>query len=279
MPCKASLAPNNGETTMTSLFGLTGKKALIIGGGQGMGEAAAGFLAQAGCDVALVDLVMERAETVAAIVASHGTKGIPIGGDVLDDAQIPRIVAEADTKLGGIDVMVSIVGAAVWGSLLDTTAAVWDQQHHLNLRYFFLVAKETASAMIKRGTGGRIVGIASVDGQRASPMRGAYGAAKAGLISLVQTMAVEWAPHNIRVNAIAPGHITTPRLYDTPQRVEAYARSLIPLRHRGTTADIGKAALFLASDLSSYVNGTTLDVDGGLLAANLFPNGLPGNNG
>ena len=82
----------------------------------------------------------------------------------------------------------------------------------LNLRYFFLVAKETARTMIERGTGGSIVGIASVDGQRASPMRGAYGAAKAGLISLVQTMAVEWAPHRIRVNAVAPGHIVTPRL-------------------------------------------------------------------
>ena len=91
-------------------------------------------------------------------------------------------------------------------------------------------------------------------------------------------MAVEWAPHRIRVNAIAPGHIVTPRLYDTPQRAEGYADSLIPLRRRGTTDDIGKAALFLLSDLASYVNGTTLDVDGGLLAANLFPRRLPGRN-
>ncbi len=174
--------------------------------------------------------------------------------------------------------MVSIVGAAVWGSLLDTTAAIWDQQLHLNLRYFFLCAREVAATMIRRGNPGAILGIASVDGQRASPMRGAYGAAKAGLISLVQTMAVEWAPHRIRVNAIAPGHIVTPRLYDTPQRVDAYANSLIPMRHRGTTDDIGKAALFLVSELASYVTGTTLDVDGGLLAANLFPAGLPGAN-
>ena len=148
----------------------------------------------------------------------------------------------------------------------------------LNLRYFFLASREVAQTMIKRGTGGAIVGIASVDGQRASPMRGAYGAAKAGLISLVQTMAVEWAPHHIRVNAIAPGHIVTPRLYDTPQRVDAYANSLIPMRHRGQTDDIGMAALFLGSDMARYVTGTTLDVDGGLLAANLFPRGLPGNN-
>jgi 3-oxoacyl-[acyl-carrier protein] reductase len=266
-------------TDASSLFGLAGKKALIIGGGQGMGEASAGFLARCGCDVALVDLVPDRAEHVAAMVSRHGVKAVTITGDVLDDARLPGIVAEADEKLGGLDRMISIVGAAAWGSLLETSGEVWDQQMSLNLRYFFLIAKEVANVMIRRGTGGRIVGIASVDGQRASPMRGAYGAAKAGLISLVQTMAVEWAPHNISVNAIAPGHIVTPRLFDTPRRVEGYANSLIPMRRRGTTDDIGKAALFLLSDLASYVNGTTLDVDGGLLSQNLFPQGLPASNG
>jgi NAD(P)-dependent dehydrogenase (short-subunit alcohol dehydrogenase family) len=262
-----------------SLFGLTGKKALIVGGGQGMGEASALFLARAGCDVALVDLEPDRAARVAGLVADIGGKAVVVAGDVLDDAQIPRIVAEARDVLGRIDRMVSIVGGAVFGSLLETTGDIWDRQMRLNLRYFFLVAKEVANAMIAAGGGGRIVGIASVDGQRASPMRGAYGAAKAGLIGLVQTMAVEWAPHDIRVNAIAPGHIVTPRLYDTPRRAEGYANSLIPMRRRGTTEDIGKAALFLLSDLASYVNGTTLDVDGGLLAANLFPRGLPASNG
>ena len=266
------------STAEASLFGLAGKKAVVIGGGQGMGESTSRFLARAGCDVAVIDIERERAERVAGVVTGFGTRGLPIIGNVLDDAQIPAIVASAEHQLGGLDVMVSIVGAAVWGSLLDTTAAIWDQQLHLNLRYFFLCAKEVAAAMIKRGNPGTILGIASVDGQRASPMRGAYGAAKAGLISLVQTMAVEWAPHGIRVNAIAPGHIVTPRLYDTPQRVDAYARSLIPLRHRGETDDIGKAALFLVSELASYITGTTLDVDGGLLAANLFPEGLPGHN-
>ncbi len=261
-----------------SLFGLTGKKALIVGGGQGMGEASAKLLARAGCDVALVDLVSERADHVAGIVNGLGSKGFAITGDVLDDAQIPRIVAEAEEKLGGLDRMITIVGATAFKSLMDTTAEIWDQQMRLNLRYFFLVSKEVATVMIRRGTGGRIVGIASVDGQRAAPMRGAYGAAKAGLISIVQTMAVEWAAHNISVNAIAPGHIVTPRLFDTPQRAERYTNSLLPARRRGTTEDIGKAALFLLSDLASYVNGTTLDVDGGLLVANLFPGDLPGRN-
>ncbi|MGE0415459.1 MAG: SDR family NAD(P)-dependent oxidoreductase [Acetobacteraceae bacterium] len=263
----------------TSLFGLRGKKALIIGGGQGMGESSALFLARAGCDIALVDVVADRAEAVAKAVVGIGTQAHVVVGDVLDDAQIARIVADAETKLGGLDAMISIVGAAAWGSVLDTTAEVFDQQIALNLRYFFLTAKEVAQVMIRNGTGGSVVGIASVDGQRSSPMRGVYGAAKAGIISIVQTMAVEWAQHGIRVNAIAPGHIVTPRLYDTPQRQEGYAASLLPARQRGTPDDIGKAALFLSSDLARYITGTTLDVDGGLLAANLFPRGLPGANG
>lgn len=161
---------------------------------------------------------------------------------------------------------------------METSADIWDQQMRLNLRYFFLVAKEVATLMVRQGIGGRIVGIASVDGQRASAS-GAYGAAKAGLISLVKTMAVQWAPDNISVNALAPGHIITPRLPDTPALAKAYANSLIPMRRRGTTDEIGKAALFLLSDLASYVNGTTLDVDGGLLAQNLFPHGLPDTEG
>ena len=265
-------------TSEASFFGLEGKRALIIGAGQGMGESSARFLARAGCDLGLVDNVAERAERVAGETGALGRRAVPIIGDVLDDAQIPAIVARAERELGGIDVMVSIVGAAVWGTLLDTTAEVWDQQQRLNLRYFFLMAREVAQSMIRRNAPGAIVGIASVDGQRASPMRGAYGAAKAGLISLVQTMAVEWAPHRIRVNAIAPGHIVTPRLYDTPQRAERYAGSLLPMGQRGVPDDIAKAALFLASDMARYITGTTLDVDGGLLAANLFPGALPGQN-
>src|SRR4051812_220599 len=155
-----------------SFFGLEGKKALIIGGGQGMGETTALFLARAGCDVALVDVVPERADAVGEQVAALSRRAFTIAGDVLDDAQIPRIVVEAEAKLGGLDVMVSIVGAAAWGSLLDTTGEQWDQQMRLNLRYFFLVAKEVAQSLIRRGQPGAIIGIASVDGQRSSPMRG-----------------------------------------------------------------------------------------------------------
>jgi len=131
-------------TDEISFFGLTGKKALIIGGGQGMGESTAHCLARAGCDVALVDLVAERADRVCQDVAPIGRQAFTIVGDVLDDSQVAPIVTEAEARLGGLDIMVSIVGAATWGSLLETTGAVWDQQMQLNLRYFFLVATQVA---------------------------------------------------------------------------------------------------------------------------------------
>jgi NAD(P)-dependent dehydrogenase (short-subunit alcohol dehydrogenase family) len=254
----------------TSMLGLDGKCAVVFGGGQGMGEATARCLAQAGCDVAVVDLVEERAANVAKIVTDTGRRGVTVLGDVLDDAQVPGIVASVEEKLGGIDIMVSIVGQSAFGSALEMTPDTWDLDQRRNLRYFFVVAREVAAAMIRRGRGGAMVGIASVDGIQGSAYHASYGAAKAGLISLVKSLAVEWASKGIRVNAIAPGHIVTPRLYDTNERVAYYAESPIPMKRRGQPVEIAKAATFLVSDLASYVSGVTMPVDGGLLAANLI---------
>jgi 3-oxoacyl-[acyl-carrier protein] reductase len=251
-----------------SLLGLEGKAIVVIGGGQGMGESTARFLARAGADVAIVDMVGERAENVAKSVQHLGRRGVAVVGDVLDDKQVERVVAEAEQKLGGLDGMVAIVGAAAFESLFEMTPETWDFEFSRNLRYVFMAGRAVAASMVKRGVPGAIVAIASVDGMQGSPMHAAYGAAKAGLINLVQSMAVEWAEHAIRVNAIAPGHIVTPRLYDTPARVDWYRDSLIPMKQRGTTDDIGRAALFLLSDLARYVSGVTLPVDGGLMAAN-----------
>ena len=256
-----------------SLLGMDGKAIMVIGGGQGMGESTARFLAQAGANVAVVDVVAERAENVAKSVQHFGRRGVAIVGDVLDDTQVDRIVADAEEKLGGLDGMVAIVGAAAFESIFEMRAETWDFEFARNLRYVFTAGRAVAASMVKRGVPGAMVAIASVDGMQGSPMHAAYGAAKAGLINLVQSMAAEWAEHSIRVNAIAPGHIVTPRLYDTPARVDWYRESLVPMKQRGTTDDIGKAALFLLSDLASYVTGVTLPVDGGLMSANRVNSG------
>ena len=252
------------------LFGLEGKKALVIGGGQGMGESRARLLAQAGCDVAIVDVEADRAERVAAVVRGLGRKGAAIVANVLEDAGAEDAVAEAERVLGGLDVMVSIVGQALFTPLVDMSPEDWDSDQRRNLRYFFVAGRLVARSMIARGVPGSMVCIASTDGLQAAPFHASYGAAKAGLVQLVKSMAVEWAVHGIRVNSVAPGSISTPRLPDTEGHRQAMKDSLVPMERSGTTDDIGKAVLFLASDMSAYTTGHTLMVDGGWMAANLF---------
>jgi NAD(P)-dependent dehydrogenase (short-subunit alcohol dehydrogenase family) len=254
----------------SSLLGLEGKKALIVGGGRGMGESSALMLAQAGCDIAVLDSVLERAEQVAQEVRKLGRKGVPIEADILDEASVIRAVADVEAALGGLDVLVTIVGQALFKPLLDVTLEEWDYDQSRNLRYFFVTARAVAASMITRGVPGSLVCIGSVDGAVGSPMHAPYGAAKAGLMHLVKSMAAEWGRNGIRANAIAPGSITTPRLPETPQSRALMEQSVLPIGRAGTTRDIAGGVLYLASGLSEYVTGHTLFVDGGWMAANHF---------
>lgn len=258
---------------MDSLLGLDGKSALVVGGGQGMGESTSLNLARAGCNVAVADLERERAERVASRVGELGRKSVSLVADVLVDEQARGLITDAAAALGGLDILVCIVGQASWNPLLEMTDEQWDLDHRRNLRYFFVTARAAAAKMIESKTSGAIVCIASVSGLQSAPNHGAYGAAKAGLMNLVRTMAVEWARQGIRVNAIAPGSIATPRLPDSRVANPNDPASPIPMIRRGTTDEIGKAATFLASDLASYVTGHTLPVDGGWMAA--FLTGVP----
>ena len=253
-----------------SLLGLEGKKALIVGGGRGMGEASALLLAEAGCDVAVLDSVLERAEQVACEVRAIGRAGIAIEADILDEASVKKAVADAEGALGGIDILVTIVGQALFKPLLDVTLEEWDYDQSRNLRYFFVTARAVAQSMIARGVGGSLICIGSVDGAVGSPMHAPYGAAKAGLMHLVKSMATEWGRHGIRANAVAPGSITTPRLPETAESRALMEASVLPIGRPGTTRDVAGAVLFLASGLSEYVTGHSLFVDGGWMAANHF---------
>ncbi|OCC25069.1 hypothetical protein MB02_04340 [Croceicoccus estronivorus] len=255
---------------MSSLFGLEGKKALVVGGGRGMGESTALHLAQAGCDVAVLDNAKERAELVADQVAKLGRRSMPVVADILDEDSVKKAVAEVEAELGGLDVLVTIVGQALFKPLLETSLDEWDSEQARNLRYVFVTAKTVAQSMIARGTGGSIVCVGSIDGVVGAPLHAAYGAAKAGLMHLVKSMAAEWGRDGIRVNSVAPGSITTPRLPETPESLAILKNSVVPLGRPGTTDEIAGAALFLASSLSNYVTGHTLLVDGGWMAANIF---------
>ncbi len=253
---------------MDDIFGLTGKTAIVWGGGQGMGEASAVRLASAGCDVALVDVVPERAEAVATRIKRLGRKTAVIGADITKRAEVERAVAQAEAALAPLDVMVSVVGMAGWTKLVEIEESEWDRLVTLNLKGFFLAAQAAARSMIAANRPGAIVGIASVSGLSAAPMHAPYGAAKAGMVNLVRSMASEWSPL-IRTNAIAPGGIETARVEATEARL-ATTRKRVPMQRMGTPDEIGKAVLFLASDLASYVSGQTLAVDGGWMSTFLM---------
>jgi NAD(P)-dependent dehydrogenase (short-subunit alcohol dehydrogenase family) len=242
-------------------FGLEGKRILVLGGGQGMGESTSMLLAAAGARVAVADLEAERAERVAAAV-----DGFPIVVDVTDDDALVGAIGRVESELGPLDGLVTIIGMAAWARLVDMSTETWDLDHRRNVRYFFLAAREVARSLIARGAPGSIVCVASIDGIRSAAGHASYGAAKAGLVNLVKTMTAEWSGHGIRVNAIAPGAMITPRIPERSAEEEAEMMSAVPMHRRGTTEDIGKAALFFLSDLSTYVSGQTLAVDGGFTA-------------
>jgi 3-oxoacyl-[acyl-carrier protein] reductase len=251
-----------------NVLGLAGKPALVIGGGFGMGRASALLLARAGANVALADLIEERAAAVAKEVEAHGVRALALTGDVTDMAQAQRIVAEAAKFHGSLEVLINMVGLATWNELLDTDETAWEQQMLINLRHHLYVGRAAARQMIQQGTGGRMAFVASVSGIYGAPFHGAYGAAKAGVMSLVRTMANEWGRHKIRVNAVAPDVISTPRLPGSMTPEQAKNEGVL-LGRMGTPEEIAGALVFFVSDLASFVTGQTLIVDGGVYAA--FP--------
>ena len=257
------------------LFGMKGRRVLIIGGGQGMGEATAMLLARLGADLALLDLELPRAERVKAEVEKLGRAAYAVQGDVTDEASLVSAMAQVERDFGPVDGLVTIIGMAAWSSLADMTAQIWDDDHNRNLRYVFIAGREFARSLIARGAPGSLVTIASVDGLRSAQNHGSYGAAKAGLVNLVRTMAQEWAPHGIRANCVAPGGVVTPRIPLGDPEKEAAGMALVPMKRRGTTDEIANAVTFLLSDMATYITGQTLAVDGGYLAAGGFSQKLP----
>jgi NAD(P)-dependent dehydrogenase (short-subunit alcohol dehydrogenase family) len=257
---------------------LAGKVAVVAGGGRGIGEATARLLAAAGAAVAVVDLEEERARAVRDAIVGAGGRAVPIVADVLDEAQSIPIVDSAVSTFGGIDVLVNVAGGmnvfGHWQPLTQWSSAEWDAVVGLNLRYHFLLCRAAIPRLAERG-GGSIVNITSVSGVFGSPNHSAYGAAKAGLIHLTKTLALEVGRLGIRVNAVSPGAVFTPATANrlTPERRSEMERTT-PLQRAGAPEDIARAVLFFASPLAAYVTGQMLLVDGGVAAK--FPLHAPG---
>ncbi len=250
----------------SSLFGLQDRVALVVGGGQGIGRAAALALARVGADVAVVDLEQARAEAVSKEVEGLGRRSVAIGADVTHEDQCISAVARAAATLGGIQVVVNIVGQASWSSLLEVDEDTWDRDHQLNLKQHLYVSRAVARPMIERGEGGAIAVVASVSGITSAPHHGAYGVAKAGLMAMVRTLSEEWFAHRIRVNAVAPGAVHTARIQAQWDAGEVRRPEPEIFDRIAQPEDVANAALFLVSSLAERVNGQTLIVDGGTTA-------------
>ncbi|MFA5883490.1 MAG: SDR family NAD(P)-dependent oxidoreductase [Acidimicrobiia bacterium] len=257
-----------------NVLGLQGKRTLVLGGGYGIGRASALLLARAGAPVVVADLDPARADAVAAEVTDLGVAALAISGDVTDRARAESLVDDAASFHGGLDVVINMIGLAAWGSLFELDDDAWDLDLARNLRHHLWTGRAAARHMIDQGTGGALAMVASVSGIYGAPSHAAYGAAKAGVMSLTRTMAQEWGRHGIRVNAVAPDMIATPRIKAQTQAAahDANARTLEsrqPLGRMGEPEEIAGPLVFLVSELSSFVTGQTIIVDGGTHAA--FP--------
>ncbi len=241
------------------LMRLDGKGYIVLGAGQGMGRQSSHALAQMGAKVFCVDLESDRAEQVADEVS-----GIPWVADITKRDEVQGLVDEAGRAMGSVDGVVDIVGIAGWASVLEMDDAEWDWQFDMVLRHAYLISQIAGQAMKDTG-GGTMVFIASVSGLTAAPNHAHYGAAKAGLMAWMQSVAIELAPYGIRANCVAPGTILTPRmeaLFDE-ERSAANAAA-VPLGHMGAPSDIAGAVLYLSAPISRFVSGRTLVVDGGV---------------
>ncbi len=243
---------------------LTGKVALITGGGSGIGRGIAIRFAEEGAAVAVADLNLAGAEETAQEARRLERRSLALEANVTSRADCERIVQEAAASLGKLDIFVANAGIGRAGPFLEYTEEDWNAVIDTNLTGVFLSCQAAARQMAAQGHGGRIICISSVAGVRPAAFMPAYHAAKAGVKMLTEVMALELAPHRITVNAIGPGLIDTPLARPLVEALQAAGRELAPLGRVGEPKDVADGALFLASDEADYVTGHLLLVDGGL---------------
>jgi NAD(P)-dependent dehydrogenase (short-subunit alcohol dehydrogenase family) len=249
------------------LLRLDGRVFIVVGAGRGNGRQTAHALAGAGAQVVCVDVDEVRARDVAAELG-----GVACVANAAKREDTERYVALALDQFGRLDGVADIVGMAAWGSVLEMSDEDWACSFDMCLRHAVLAVQVAGRALADRD-GGSLVFVASISGVSSAPRHSAYGAFKAGLLSLVRTAADELAPSGIRVNAVTPGGIATPRLLSSTPEVDRPPIGVLGGLAR--TSDIAGAILFLSSDMATMITGQALVVDGGALVRYPFSTGRP----
>ena len=249
---------------INELFGLEGKSALVVGASKGLGKAMALALAGAGADVAVASRSQKLIEEVRDKIIASGRQAVAVKADINREDDIIGMAGRVIDSFGKIDILVNNAGIYIPAMALDMTAEDWDKTLNINLKGFFLSCKAVGRHMADQKNG-KIINIASVLGKRAAQTSSAYSASKAAIIQLTRSLALELAPHNIRVNAIAPGWFETEMVADElgDPNTRKYFLSKTPLRKFGAPEDLGGAIIFLASKASDFMTGETITIDGG----------------
>ena len=245
---------------------LAGKVALITGAAQGIGKGTALLFAREGAKVAVVDIDAPNGRDTVAEIEAAGGEALFLERDVADQAQITAMVAETVERFGRLDVLFNNAYWTKYANVVELESADWDRSLNVMLKAVYLGCKYAIPEMTKNG-GGSIISTSSVHGFLAAANSSAYEAAKAGVINLMREVAVSFGHQGIRANAICPGWIVTEKgeehIRERPQLLDQ-AKAMYPVGRPGRPSDIGYAAVYLASDESSFVTGHTLVVDGGL---------------
>ncbi len=260
-------------------FSLQGKVAIVTGGGRGIGKAVAQGFAKAGAKVAITSRKINDLEAAAAEIRTFGGEALPVQAHLAKAEEINRMVGTVLGKFGRVDILVNNAGTSpAMGSVLDSDERLWDTVINLNLKGLYYTSQAVARVMKKQG-GGRIINVASIDGFKPEPGVSIYSISKAGVRMVTQAFAAELAPYNIRVNAIAPGPISTKMLDshwlhlppEEAKKAKEALGKLTPLGRVGEPEEIAGAAIYLASDASSYTTGAEIVIDGGVLLGFVVP--------
>lgn len=248
---------------------MEGRTCIVVGaGGGGHGTAVCQALLESGALVVAWDASAQALTELSSALDAQPDRLEPMQVDARDASQVGDALGDLCARHGDVHALTNVVGGtrpSQWRGIVDCTDDIFDEVIQTNLRTTFVTCRAVARRMISQGGQGSIVNLSSVSGLVSAPEHGPYGAAKSAVIALSKTMAVEWSAHGIRVNVVAPGAMSVPRLEYLHSQQSAVGQT-IPLGKRGTPFDVAAAVLFLHSRLAAYVTGEVLTVDGGLMA-------------